>query len=243
MYIENSQNNSLDEIYKKISSVVPDIEWKVHAPLIEKINKLKKDKNAVILAHNYQTPEIYHGIADFSADSLALAVEASKTSAEIIVMAGVHFMAETAKLMSPNKKVLLPDMKAGCSLSSSITGKDVRLLKEKYPGVPVVSYVNTSADVKAETDVCCTSANAVKIVKSLGVKKVIFLPDDYLAKYVASQTDVEIISWKGTCEVHEQFNDSEINEIRKNNPGIKIIAHPECPPAVSYTHLTLPTKA
>ena len=159
-------------------------------------------------------------------------MEASKTSADIIVMAGVHFMAETAKLMSPNKKVLLPDMKAGCSLSSSITGKDVRLLKEKYPGVPVVSYVNTSADVKAETDVCCTSANAVKIVKSLGVKKVIFLPDDYLAKYVASQTDVEIISWKGICIVHDQFNEKEIQNIRKSNPGIKIIAHPECPPDV-----------
>ena len=221
-----------DPIYKKISKVMPEIEWAVHAPYIHKINKLKKEKNAVILAHNYQTPEIYHGIADFSADSLALAIEASKTSADIIVMAGVHFMAETAKLMSPNKKVLLPDMKAGCSLSSSITGKDVRLLKEKYPGVPVVSYVNTSADVKAETDVCCTSANAVKIVKSLGVKKVIFLPDDYLAKYVASQTDVEIISWKGICIVHDQFNENEIKNIRKNNPGIKIIAHPECPPEV-----------
>jgi len=221
-----------DPIYKKISKVMPEIEWLVHAPYIHKINKLKKEKNAVILAHNYQTPEIYHGIADFSADSLALAVEASKTSADIIVMAGVHFMAETAKLMSPNKKVLLPDMKAGCSLSSSITGKDVRLLKKKYPGVPVVSYVNTSADVKAETDVCCTSANAVKIVKSLGVNKVIFLPDDYLAKYVASQTDVEIISWKGICIVHDQFNENEINNIRKNNPGIKIIAHPECPPDV-----------
>ena len=221
-----------DPIYKKISRVMPEIEWSVHAPYIYKINKLKKEKNAVILAHNYQTPEIYHGIADFSADSLALAVEASKTSAEIIVMAGVHFMAETAKLMSPNKKVLLPDMSAGCSLSSSITGKDVRLLKEKYPGVPVVSYVNTPADVKAETDICCTSANAVKIVKSLGVKKVIFLPDDYLAKYVSSQTDVEIISWKGICIVHDQFNENEIKNIRKNNPGIKIIAHPECPPEV-----------
>ena len=221
-----------DPIYKKISSTVPEIEWLTHAPYIYKINKLKKEKNAIILAHNYQTPEIYHGISDFSADSLALAVEASKTSADIIVMAGVHFMAETAKLMSPNKKVLLPDMKAGCSLSSSITGKDVKLLKEKYPGVPVVSYVNTSADVKAETDVCCTSANAVKIVKSLGVKKVIFLPDDYLAKYVASQTDVEIISWKGICIVHDQFNENEIKSIRKNNPGIKIIAHPECPPEV-----------
>ncbi len=221
-----------DAIYQKVSKTIPEIEWAIHAPYIYKINKLKKEKNAVILAHNYQTPEIYHGISDFSADSLALAVEAAKTKADIIVMCGVHFMAETAKLMSPEKKVLLPDMNAGCSLSSSITGNDVRNLKKKYPGVPVVSYVNTSAEVKAETDICCTSANAVKIVESLGVKKVIFLPDDFLAKYVASQTDVEIISWKGTCEVHEQFNDKEINEIRKNNPGIKIIAHPECPPDV-----------
>jgi len=223
---------STDLIYKKISKVLPEIEWSTHAPYIHRINQLKKEKNAVILAHNYQTPEIYHGVADFAADSLALAIEASKTSANIIVMAGVHFMAETAKLMSPHKKVLLPDMQAGCSLSSSITGKDVRLLKEKYPGVPVVSYVNTSAEVKAETDICCTSANAVKIVNSLGVKKVIFLPDNYLAKYVASQTDVEIIAWKGVCEVHDQFNEKEIFDIRKNNPGIKIIAHPECPPDV-----------
>ena len=221
-----------EPIYQKISKAIPEIEWSTHAPYIFKINKLKKKKNAVILAHNYQTPEIYHGVSDFSADSLALAIEAAKTKADIIVMCGVHFMAETAKLMCPDKKVLLPDMRAGCSLSSSITGADVRELKRKNPGVPVVSYVNTSAEVKAETDVCCTSANAVKIVKSLGVKKVIFLPDDYLAKYVASQTDVEIISWKGTCEVHEKFNDTEINEIRKNNPGIKVIAHPECPPDV-----------
>ena len=232
MQIPTDIKKATDPIYKKISSTVPEIEWLTHAPYIYKINKLKKEKNAIILAHNYQTPEIYHGISDFSADSLALAVEAAKTKADIIVMCGVHFMAETAKLMSPHKKVLLPDMRAGCSLSSSITGDDVRNLKKQYPGVPVVSYVNTSADVKAETDVCCTSANAVKIVNSLGVNKVIFLPDDYLAKYVASQTEVEIISWKGTCEVHEQFNDEEINEIRKNNPGIKIIAHPECPPDV-----------
>ena len=180
-----------NSIYQKISKAVPEIEWSTHAPYIYEINKLKKEKNAVILAHNYQTPEIYHGISDFSADSLALAVEAAKTKADIIIMCGVHFMAETAKLMSPGKKVLLPDMSAGCSLASSITGEDVRNLKKKYPGVPVVSYVNTSADVKAETDVCCTSANAVKIVNSLGVKKVIFLPDDYLAKYVASNTNVE----------------------------------------------------
>ena len=221
-----------DSIYKKISKTIPEIEWSIHAPYIYEINKLKKEKNAVILAHNYQTPEIYHGISDFSADSLALAIEAAKTKADLIIMCGVHFMAETAKLMNPNKKVLLPDMRAGCSLSSSITGKDVRELKRKNPGVPVVSYVNTSADVKAETDICCTSANAVKIVESLRVNKVIFLPDDYLAKYVASQTDVEIISWKGTCEVHEKFTDTEINEIRKNNPEIKVIAHPECPPEV-----------
>ena len=221
-----------EPIYKKISKAIPDIEWSIHAPYIYEINKLKREKNAVILAHNYQTPEIYHGISDFSADSLALAIEASKTKADLIIMCGVHFMAETAKLMSPNKKVFLPDMRAGCSLSSSITGEDVRELKKKNPGVPVVSYVNTSADVKAETDICCTSANAVKIVESLKSKKVIFLPDDYLAKYVASQTDVEIISWKGTCEVHEKFTDTEINEIRKNNPDIKVIAHPECPPDV-----------
>tara|TARA_Y200000002_G_scaffold226201_1_gene186711 strand:- start:137 stop:1126 length:990 start_codon:yes stop_codon:yes gene_type:complete len=221
-----------DPIYQKISKVMPEIEWTIHAPYIHRINQLKKEKNAIVLAHNYQTPEIYHGISDVAADSLALAIEAAKTKADIIVMAGVHFMAETSKLMSPEKKVLLPDMNAGCSLSSSITGKDVRLLKEKYPGVPVVSYVNTSAEVKAETDICCTSANAVKIVESLGVKKVIFLPDDYLAKYVASQTNVEIIAWKGICMVHDQFNEKEINDIREKNPGIKIIAHPECPPEV-----------
>ena len=200
--------------------------------LLIELSKLKKEKNAIILAHNYQTPEIYHGVADIAADSLALAVEASKTSADKIIMCGVHFMAETAKLMSPNKKVFLPDMKAGCSLSTSITGADVRMLKEKYPGVPVVSYVNTSADVKAETDVCCTSANAVKVVESLNVEKVIFLPDQYLADYVSKNTKVKIISWKGTCIVHEQFSAKEIQDIKKQNPGIKVIAHPECPPDV-----------
>ena len=218
-----------DPIYQKISKVMPEIEWSVHAPYIHRINQLKKEKNAIILAHNYQTPEIYHGIADVAADSLALAIEASKTEADIIVMAGVHFMAETSKLMSPEKKVLLPDMTAGCSLSSSITGKDVRLLKKKYPGVPVVSYVNTSADVKAETDICCTSANAVKVVESLNAKKVIFLPDQHLANYVSKQTNVKIISWKGSCIVHEQFSPKEIHDIREANPGIKVIGHPECP--------------
>ena len=232
MSVQQRNLNGSSEIYKKISKFVPENEWKVHAPLIEKINKLKKEKNAIILAHNYQTPEIYHGVADIAADSLALAVEASKTSADKIIMCGVHFMAETAKLMNPNKKVFLPDMQAGCSLASSITGKDVRLLKQKYPGVPVVSYVNTSADVKAETDVCCTSANAVKVVESLNVEKVIFLPDQYLADYVAKNTKVKIISWKGTCIVHEQFTSKEIEDIKNQNPGIKVIAHPECPPDV-----------
>ena len=220
---------SSKEIYKKISKFIPDAEWKIHAPLIEKINKLKKEKNAVILAHNYQTPEIYHGVADIAADSLALAVEAAKTSAGIIVLCGVHFMAETAKLMSPEKKVLIPDMSAGCSLAESLTGEDVRLLKNQYPGVPVVSYVNTSADVKAETDVCCTSANAVKVVESLKTDQVIFLPDQHLANYVAKQTKVKIISWKGSCIVHEQFSAKEIDDIKKANPGIKVIGHPECP--------------
>ena len=230
--MESLQKNTLNDIYKKISPVVPEIEWKVHAPLIEKINKLKKDKNAVILAHNYQTPEIYHGVADISADSLALAVEASKTTADIIVLCGVHFMAETAKLMNPQKKVLIPDMNAGCSLASSITAEDVRMLKEKYPSVPVVSYVNTSAEVKAESDICCTSANAKKVVESLGVEKVIFLPDYYLANYVQKNTKVKIISWQGTCIVHEKFTGKEVEDIRKENPGIKVIAHPECPPDV-----------
>jgi len=232
MSTQQQFNKSAAEIYKKISKSVPEIEWKIHAPLIEEINKLKIEKNAVILAHNYQTPEIYHGVADISADSLALAVEASKTSASIIVLCGVHFMAETAKLMNPSKKVLLPDMSAGCSLSASITGDDVRLLKQKYPGVPVVSYINTSADVKAETDICCTSANAIKVVESLKVDRVIFLPDQYLASYVASNTKVKIISWKGTCIVHEKFTAKEVEEVRAANPGIKVIAHPECPPDV-----------
>ena len=232
MSVQQQNLSPTQEIYKKISKFIPEAEWKIHAPLIERINKIKKEKNAIILAHNYQTPEIYHGVADISADSLALAVEASKTKADKIVMCGVHFMAETAKLMCPEKKVFLPDMQAGCSLSNSITGEDVKLLKQKFPGVPVVSYVNTSADVKAETDVCCTSANAVKVVESLNVDKVIFLPDQYLADYVAKNTKVKIISWKGTCIVHEKFTGKEIEEIKSQNPGIKIIAHPECPPDV-----------
>ena len=232
MELNTEIKKATDPIYQKVSKVIPEIEWAFHAPLIHKINMLKKEKNAVVLAHNYQTPEIYHGIADISADSLSLAVEASRTEADIIILCGVHFMAETAKLMNPKKKVLLPDMSAGCSLAESITGKDVRMLKEKYPSVPVVTYVNTSAEVKAESDICCTSANAVRVVESLGVDKVIFLPDQYMAKYVQTKTKVQIISWIGTCIVHERFSAHEIKDIKKQNPEIVVLTHPECPPEV-----------
>ena len=218
--------------YEKVKRVIPEIEWPFFSPYIESINKLKKEKNVVILAHNYQTPEIYHCVADIVGDSLKLAREAANTTADTILMCGVYFMAETAKLMSPDKRVLIPDPRAGCSLSESITGKDVRLLKEKYPGVPVVTYVNTSAEVKAETDICCTSSNAVEIIESLKTDRVIFLPDEYLAKNVAKETKVKIISWHGTCIVHEKFTAEEIREYRKDNPGITILAHPECPPEV-----------
>ena len=222
----------MSQLYEKVRKFIPEVEWAVHEPLVEKINKLKKEKNAVILAHSYMTPEIYHCVAYIVGDSLKLAKESQKAKADIIIMCGVHFMAETAKILNPNKKVLIPDMSAGCSLAESITGEDVRLLKQKYPGVPVVSYVNTSADVKAETDICCTSSNAVEIVESLGVDKVIFLPDEYLGKNVAAQTKVKIITFHGTCIVHERFTPEEIREYRKNYPGIVVLAHPECPPEV-----------
>ena len=222
----------MSKLYEKVRKFIPEVEWAVHEPLVEQINKLKKEKNAVILAHSYMTPEIYHCVADIVGDSLKLAKESQKAKADIIIMCGVHFMAETAKILNPNKKVLIPDMSAGCSLAESITGEDVRLLKQKYPGVPVVSYVNTSADVKAETDICCTSSNAVEIVESLGVDKVIFLPDEYLGKNVAAQTKVQIITFHGTCIVHERFTPEEIREYRKNYPGIVVLAHPECPPEV-----------
>ena len=222
----------MSQLYEKVRKFIPEVEWAVHEPLVEKINKLKKEKNAVILAHSYMTPEIYHCVADIVGDSLKLAKESQKAKADVIIMCGVHFMAETAKILNPNKKVLIPDMSAGCSLAESITGEDVRLLKQKYPGVPVVSYVNTSADVKAETDICCTSSNAVEIVESLGVDKVIFLPDEYLGKNVAAQTKVKIITFHGTCIVHERFTPEEIREYRKNYPGIVVLAHPECPPEV-----------
>lgn len=222
-------------LYERVKTVIPEIEWPFHAPHIEAINELKKEKNAVILAHNYQTPEIYHCVADITGDSLALAQCAVDTDADVIVMAGVHFMAETTKLLNPDKTVLIPDLGAGCSLAESITAADVRKLREQYPGVPVVTYVNTSAEVKAECDICCTSGNALSIVESLGSDRVIFLPDEYLAAYVAEQTDVEIITWKGHCEVHERFTADELELYRSGHKDLTIIAHPECPPDVLAT--------
>jgi quinolinate synthase len=219
-------------VYERVRSVIPDFEWPVHAPYVAAIEEWKRRRNAVVLAHNYQTPEIFHGVADYVGDSLGLAQQGAKTGAEVIVLAGVHFMAETAKILSPEKTVLIPDPLAGCSLAASITAEDVRLLKSRYPGVPVVTYVNTSAAVKAESDICCTSANAVAIVESLGVPRVIFLPDEYLGRYVASQTAVEVILWKGHCEVHERFTGEELRAYRAQHPGIEILAHPECPPEV-----------
>jgi quinolinate synthase len=212
--------------------VVPAVEWPFFAPYVKAINELKRERNAVILAHNYQTPEIYNCVADVVGDSLQLAREATKTDADVIVQCGVHFMAETAKVLNPDKVVLIPDVKAGCSLAEAITADDVRLLRARFPGVPIVTYVNTSAEVKAESDICCTSSNAVEVVESLGAERVIFLPDEYLAKYVASQTDVKIIAWKGHCEVHERFTGDELRGYRETDPGLMIIAHPECPPDV-----------
>jgi quinolinate synthase len=219
-------------LYDRVKSVIPPIEWPVFADDIEAILALKRRRNAVILAHNYQTPEIYHCVADIVGDSLALAREAMKVDAEVIVLAGVHFMAETAKLLNPAKTVLIPDLRAGCSLAESITAADVRLLRERYPGVPVVTYVNTSAAVKAESDICCTSGNARKIIESLGVEQVIMLPDEYLAQNIAAQTGVKIITWAGHCEVHERFTAAQIRALRADHPGVVVLAHPECPPEV-----------
>ena len=219
-------------LYERVKEVIPPVEWPFMAPYIKAINELKRERNAVILAHNYQTPEIFHCVGDVGGDSLKLAVEATKVKADIIVQCGVHFMAETSKILNPAKTVLIPDSRAGCSLASSITGEDVRLLRERFPGVPVVAYVNTSADVKAEVDICCTSSNAVQVVESLGSDTVIMVPDQYLAKYVATKTKVKIIAWKGACEVHERFTGDELRSYRAADPDVQIIAHPECPPDV-----------
>jgi quinolinate synthase len=219
-------------LYERVKAVIPAVEWPFFAPYVQAINALKRERNAVILAHNYQTPEIYNCVADFVGDSLQLAREATRVDADIIVQCGVHFMAETAKILNPDKTVLIPDAKAGCSLAASITGADVRLLRARYPGVPVVAYVNTSAEVKAEVDICCTSSNAIEVVESLGADTVVFLPDQYLAKYVAAHTRVKIISWQGACEVHERFTAAELRQYRDGDPSLQIIAHPECPPDV-----------
>lgn len=219
-------------LHAKVRHVIPDFEWPVFAEDADAILSLKRERNAVILAHNYQTPEIYHCVADLVGDSLALARMAMETSADVIVLAGVHFMAETAKLLNPSKTVLIPDLDAGCSLAESITAEDVRRLRRQYPGVPVVTYVNTSAAVKAESDICCTSGNARKVVESLGSPRVIMLPDEYLARNVAAETKVEIITWNGHCEVHERFTPHEVHELREAYPGITVLAHPECPPDV-----------
>jgi len=219
-------------LYERVKAVVPPVEWPLFARDIDAILALKRARNAVILAHNYQTPEIFHCVADLVGDSLALAREATRVDADIIVLAGVHFMAETAKLLNPGKTVLIPDPEAGCSLASSITPADVELLRQRYPGVPVVTYVNTSAAVKASSDICCTSGNAKKIVESLGTDRVIMLPDEYLAQNVAVETGVEIIAWAGHCEVHERFTAAEIRQLREQHPGLIVLAHPECPPEV-----------
>jgi quinolinate synthase len=217
---------------RSLAGILPDAEIAAISPLIAEIQALKAERRAVVLAHNYMTPDIFHGVADLTGDSLALARMAADTEADAIVMAGVHFMAETAKILNPGKTVLIPDLRAGCSLAESITGSDVRLLRQRYPGVPVVTYVNTSAEVKAESDVCCTSSNAVAVVESLGTDRVIFLPDQYLGRWVASQTGVQVILWEGSCMVHERFTGAQLRDYRAGHPGIRVIAHPECPPDV-----------
>jgi quinolinate synthase len=219
-------------LYERVKGVVPPIEWPFFARDIDAILSLKRARNAIILAHNYQTPEIFHCVADLVGDSLALAREATRVDADVILLAGVYFMAETAKLLNPAKTVLIPYAAAGCSLASSITPADVRLLRQRHPGVPIVSYVNTSAAVKAESDICCTSGNAKKVVESLRVDRVIMLPDEYLAQNIAAETRVEIISWAGHCEVHERFTAAEMRLLREQHPGVVVLAHPECPPEV-----------
>ncbi len=227
---EACQNSA--EAYDRVKSVIPPMEWATFAEDVDAILRLKKERNAVILAHNYMRPEIFHGVADIQGDSLALAREAAKIKADVIVVAGVHFMAETTKLLNPSSTVLIPNMQAGCSLAESITAEDVRQLRAKHPGIPVITYVNTSAAVKAESDICCTSGNAKKIVESLGAPEVIMLPDQYLAQNVANETSVKVITWKGSCEVHERFTEADILLFREQNPNVVVLAHPECPPAI-----------
>jgi quinolinate synthase len=214
--------------YSRVARLMPSAEWDVHYDLVAQIDSLKRRHNAIVLAHNYQRPEIFHGVADVQGDSLALARQAARSDADVIVMCGVHFMAETAKLLATDRTVLLPDARAGCSLADSITVEDVMALRARHPGVPVVCYVNTSASVKAACDICCTSANAVQVVESLGTSEVIFVPDEYLAAYVAHRADVRIIPWRGRCEVHERFTGTEVRDYRHATKAF-VLAHPECP--------------
>ncbi len=223
---------SVSSLYDRVRRFIPPAEWLSFEDDIAAIRALKKKRNAVILAHNYQTPEIFHCVADIVGDSLALARRAVDVEADVILVAGVHFMAETTKLLNPAKTVLIPDMQAGCSLADSITPADIALLRQAHPGVPIVTYVNTSAAVKAASDICCTSGNAKQIVEGLGVKKVLMIPDEYLAHNIARQTDVEIIAWHGHCEVHELFTADDVRQLRENHPGVQVLAHPECPPDV-----------
>lgn len=217
--------------YGHVSRLMPAAEWDAHYDRVAEIDALKRRHNAIVLAHNYQRPEIFHGVADVQGDSLALARHAARSDADVIVMCGVHFMAETAKLLAPDRTVLLPDARAGCSLADSITAEDVQGLRARHPGVPVVCYVNTTADVKAACDICCTSANAVQVVESLGTPEVIFVPDQYLAAHVAHQTRVRIIPWRGRCEVHERFTGNEVRDYRHATNAF-VLAHPECPEEV-----------
>ena len=219
--------------YARMARVVSPADWAIHAPYVAAINALKRERNAAILAHNYMTPEIFHGIADVVGDSLQLAVEATRTKADVIVQCGVHFMAETSKILNPSKIVLMPDMEAGCSLADSITAAGVAQMRAKYPGAPVVSYVNTTAEVKAASDICCTSSNAVQIIRALDAETIIMTPDQYLAQNVAAQVpEKRIVWWEGSCIVHEQYTAQDIRDFREWNPDTRIIAHPECPPDV-----------
>lgn len=221
-----------DLAYDRVRHVVPEVEWATFADDVDAIHELKREHDAVILAHNYMTPEVFHGVADIVGDSLALAREAQTVEAGTIVLAGVHFMAETAKLLNPGKRVLLPDLRSGCSLAESITPEQVRELRAQHPGVPVVTYVNTSTAIKAESDICCTSGNALAVLESLGVPEVIMIPDQYLARNIAAQTGIRVITHPGACEVHERFTPLDIIGIRQGHPGVQVLAHPECPPDV-----------
>jgi len=221
-----------EDAWRRLRDVLPMADWMRHAPYVHEIRRLKQERDALILVHNYMTPDIYHSVADVVGDSLKLAMEAARSERSVILQCGVHFMAETSKILNPGKTVLIPDRRAGCSLAASITAEDVATMRTAHPGAPVVTYVNTTADVKAASDICCTSSNALDIVRSLDAETVIMAPDGFLAQNIAPHTDKRIVHWRGTCEVHERFTADEIRAYREDNPGIRVLAHPECPPEV-----------